>query len=156
MAGNDFEASPVMRGLRTRKKPGKRWGGLEVDPERLRELARGMYSQASLAALLNISHDTLSRRLQEPEYREAFERGRSEGCAEISNLQMKAARKGNPAMLIWLGKQHLGQRDTNVTQLAGPEGGSMQIEIIRVAVQRDMEAPAPEAPQIVRLNGKSE
>jgi len=145
-----------MRRLRERKKPGSRVTRFDVPLDRLRELARGMYSQASLAALLGISHDTLTRRLQEPEYREAFERGRSEGCAEISNLQMKAARKGNPAMLIWLGKQHLGQRDTNVSQLAGPEGGSMQIEIIRVAVQRDMEAPAPEAPQIVRLNGKTE
>ena len=144
-----------MRPLRERKKPGSRVTRFDVPLDRLRELARGMYSQASLAALLGVSHETLSRRLQEPKYREAFEKGRAEGCAEISNLQMKAARKGNPAMLIWLGKQHLGQREQNIT-LPGPEGGSMQIEIIRVAVQREMEAPAPEAPQSVRLNGKTQ
>ena len=144
-----------MRSLRTRKKPGSKDTRFDVPLDRLREYAKGMYTQASLAALLGISHDTLFRRLQEPEYREAFEKGRAEGCAEISNLQMKAARAGNIAMLIWLGKQHLGQKETAETQLTGPDGAAFKIEIVRVAVQAAIEAPA-ERPEIVRLNGKTE
>jgi hypothetical protein len=55
-----------MEKLRTGKKPGQYQRHIELPLDRLRELARGMYSQASLAALLGVSHETLSRRLQEP------------------------------------------------------------------------------------------
>ena len=118
-------------------------------------MAAGMHTQAGIAAQLGISHDTLQRRLKEPELKAAFEAGRELCCVEIRDLQMEAARAGNIAMLIWLGKQMLGQRDTTETQLTGPGGESFKIEIVRVAVERALE-PAAEKPESVRLNGKTE
>ena len=119
-----------------------------------------MHTLAGIAARLGVSHDTLQERLKEPEFRRAYEEGREMCCAEIRDLQMQAARAGNITMLIWLGKQMLGQTDAVQTRLTGADGAPFQIEIVRVAVQRvqaqgELE-PASEAPEIVRLNGKTE
>jgi hypothetical protein len=46
---------------------------------------------------------------------------------------MQLAEAGNPALLIWLGKQLLGQRDTVDTQITGADGAPLKIEIVRVA-----------------------
>ena len=86
-------------------------------------------------------------------FKAIMERGYARGRISLRRKQMQLAEAGNPALLIWLGKQILGQRDAVDQTFAGPGGGSMQIEIVRVAVQRELE-PAPEAPEIVRLNGK--
>jgi hypothetical protein len=38
-------------------------------------------------------------------------KGRSQGKIRLRQLQLKAAEKGSAAILIWLGKQMLGQTD---------------------------------------------
>lgn len=43
--------------------------------------------------------------------------------------QYKAAMGGNTTMLIWLGKQRLGQSDKN--ELTGKDGGRLVIEVVR-------------------------
>src|SRR6516165_1472638 len=133
---------------------------IEISLAKIRNFAANMHTLAGIAARLGVSHDTLQERLKEPEFRRAYEEGREMCCAEIRDLQMQAARAGNITMLIWLGKQMLGQTDTVQTQFGGPGGAPFQIEIVRVAVQRvqaqgELE-PASEAPEIVRLNGKTE
>jgi hypothetical protein len=46
-------------------------------------------------------------------------------------------------MLVWLGKQLLGQRDVIDQTWGAPGGGpAPQIEIVRVAVRSELEAPA--------------
>jgi len=89
-------------------------------------------------------------------FKAIMERGYARGRISLRRKQMQLAEAGNATMLIWLGKQILGQRDVIEQTVSAPGGTPMQIEIVRVAVQREMEAPAPEAPQIVRLNGKTE
>lgn len=62
-----------------------------------------------------ISYDTLDRRAQEQhgktfaEYVQQKQSGW--GKTRLRELQWKAAESGNTAMLIWLGKQYLGQSD---------------------------------------------
>ena len=126
---------------------------IEISLAKIRNFAANMHTLAGIAARLGVSHDTLQERLKEPEFRRAYEEGREMCCAEIRDLQMQAARAGNITMLIWLGKQMLGQTDAVQTRLTGADGAPFQIEIVRVAVQRELE-PASEAPEIVRLNGK--
>jgi hypothetical protein len=45
------------------------------------------------------------------QYRDAFEAGRATGDALLLQTQFKKAQEGNVSMLIWLGKQRLGQSD---------------------------------------------
>jgi hypothetical protein len=123
-----------MRSLRLDKSNGSSCGRsrMDVSPAQIRKLAAGMHTQAGVAARLGISTDTLQRRLREPEFRAAYEEGRELACAEIRDLQMEAARAGNVTMLIWLGKQLLGQRDSIDQTIGAPGGGALKIEIVRV------------------------
>lgn len=79
-----------------------------IDIEQLEELATIQCTQAEAAAVLKVSVDTLAKRLKEPEYAEAWERGRQNGRVSLRRRQWK---KDTDTMLIWLGKQYLGQRD---------------------------------------------
>ena len=45
------------------------------------------------------------------DYRNAYRGGRAEVASYIRGKQLQAAAALNPAVLIWLGKQYLGQRD---------------------------------------------
>ena len=103
---------------------------LDISPAQIRKLAAGMHTHAGIAARLGISHDTLQRRLENPEFKAAYEEGRELACAEVRDLQMEAARKLNPTVLIWLGKQYLGQKDTVETQLTGADGGPLELRVI--------------------------
>lgn len=64
------------------------------------------------AAILGVCRLTLRRFLAEyPDMEEIFEAGIDSGKATLRRWQWKAAKNGNPTMLIWLGKQMLKQRD---------------------------------------------
>lgn len=60
----------------------------------------------------------------------AIEAGRDEMKVSLRRQQMKQALDGNSTMLVWLGKQILGQRDkTDVkAEVAGANGGPIQFE----------------------------
>ncbi len=59
-----------------------------------------------IAAAVGCSVDTLTDR-----YSELLDKGRSKGKASLRRIQWEAATKGNVVMMIWLGKQLLGQSD---------------------------------------------
>lgn len=59
-----------------------------------------------MAAVFNCSVQTL-----ENNYLDIIKRGRENGKASLRRMQYLAAQKGNIAMMIWLGKQLLGQRE---------------------------------------------
>ena len=53
---------------------------------------------------------------------EYFAQKRGSGKTSLRRAQWLSAQKGNPTMLIWLGKQYLGQRDKSSHELSGPDG----------------------------------
>jgi len=59
-------------------------------------------------------------------YKSQIEIGRS----SLRRMQWKAAENGDKTMLVWLGKQYLGQRDKQETEISGKDGGSLEIKII--------------------------
>jgi hypothetical protein len=59
-----------------------------------------------------------------PEVEAALRDGQGEGRASLRRRQFKAANDGNPTMLIWLGKQYLGQADKQ--EVSGKNGGPIQ------------------------------
>jgi AcrR family transcriptional regulator len=83
-----------------------------------------------IAAILGVGKRTLYDRLDsDADLAEALERGRDKGKATLRRLQWQQANAGNPTMLIWLGKQILGQRDRVATEVSGPDGAPVKVEI---------------------------
>jgi hypothetical protein len=65
-----------------------------------------------IASLLGIGRRTFYDHLEKDEgLKEAIDEGRAQGRVTLRRLQWQQAHAGNPTMLIWLGKQLLGQRD---------------------------------------------
>lgn len=79
---------------------------LKLDEKLIEELAALNCTVNEIAAVCKCSNDTLERN-----YMEAIEAGRLRGKSSLRRAQWAAAKEGNPTMLIWLGKQLLGQRD---------------------------------------------
>jgi hypothetical protein len=79
---------------------------VELDPSQIEALAEIMCTNEEIAAVLGCSVDTITRN-----YAEAIKNGKAKGRASLRRTQWRAAESGNPTMLIWLGKQLLGQRD---------------------------------------------
>lgn len=104
----------------------------EVNFEQLRALVRIQCTAEECAAILDMSADTLDTRLKEAGFggfSEFYKRYNHEGRASLRRAQWKAAvDEGNPTMLIWMGKQMLGQRDRFDAALTGADGGAIKIE----------------------------
>ena len=97
-----------------------------IDQKQVEELARIGCTEEDMAAVLGVSVDTLQRRKRaSAEFRGAIEKGRASLRNSLRRLQVKKALEGNVTMLIWLGKQLLGQSDRQNTELTGPEGMPM-------------------------------
>jgi hypothetical protein len=127
---------------------GRRGGHPErsINLVELEKLCALQCTQAEIASWFGVSRPTVERRAQEPEYREAMERGYARGRISLRRKQMQLAEQGNATMLVWLGKQYLGQKDIGQAQLTGPDGGPPQIEIIRVSCRGTDVVPIAAAP----------
>lgn len=79
---------------------------LSIDPAQVEELAAIMCTQAEMATVLGCSVKTLERR-----FGRAIEKGKARAATSLRRKQWQLAEKGNVTMLIWLGKQYLGQSD---------------------------------------------
>lgn len=87
---------------------------IEVDWKLCQNLLRIQCTGEEIAGAMGMSYDTLERackRDHKMKFAEYSELKRSEGKASLRRAQWKAATDGNPTMLVWLGKQMLGQRD---------------------------------------------
>ena len=105
---------------------GKHPGGrprLELDLRQVEELARIGCTEEDMAAVLGVSVDTIQRRKRDcPEFCGVIEKGRASLRNSLRRLQVKKALEGNTTMLIWLGKQLLGQSDRQRAELTGAGG----------------------------------
>ena len=79
---------------------------LKIDPKLVQDLAAIGCKTTEIATIVGASVDTLDRR-----YAAEIEKGRTNLRASLRRWQLEAAKKGNVAMLIWLGKQMLGQTE---------------------------------------------
>ena len=83
---------------------------------------------------LKISDDTLNTRIRE-RHGVNFSVYKQQKRAEIENnlhlKQYEIAMKGNVPMLIWLGKNILGQKDKQETELTGKDGKALEIKFIK-------------------------
>lgn len=77
----------------------------------IESLAHIMCTDEEIAGILGASIDTLLNNDNKELFRTAIEKGRQGGKSSLRREQWKLAQKGNASMLIWLGKQWLGQTD---------------------------------------------
>ena len=87
----------------------------------LRGLGKIQCTNRECAAFLNVAENTFLKFIRDhPEANEAFEQGKAVGFISLRRLQFRAAEKGNSTMLVWLGKQWLGQSD-KIKHVGGDE-----------------------------------
>lgn len=82
----------------------------EINCEQVRKLAAIGCTDVEIGNIVGCSHDTLTKR-----FRAELDDGRANGKASLRRKQWEVALSGNVTMLIWLGKQVLGQADKQST-----------------------------------------
>jgi hypothetical protein len=105
-----------------------------------------------IAAVLGVPRRTLYDRMeQDPEIQHALDEGRDQGRITLRRLQWQQAHAGNATMLIWLGKQLLGQRDKHEVE----QSGAQTLQLAHLMAARSFSAQlhgelieaAPEPPE---------
>jgi hypothetical protein len=98
----------------------------QINPDQVFKLARIGCTNEEIGTILGCSADTLERR-----YAGDLETGRSNRRSSLRRKQFQLAMKGDRTMLIWLGKQDLGQkemRDVTSHEEGPPKEIVVQIE----------------------------
>jgi len=86
-----------------------------IDKEQVKKLATLGCTNKEIADFFGCSADLI-----EKSYSEFLTKGRAEMKMRLRQLQWKSAEKGNAVMLIWLGKQMLGQSDIPIGEDSQP------------------------------------
>ncbi len=83
----------------------------QIDTELLHKLASIHCTMKEMVDIMGVSEDTLKRR-----FSGIIDKGKAEGKMRLRRKQIEVAMQGNAVMLIWLGKQMLGQAETPVQE----------------------------------------
>lgn len=92
----------------------------EEDWRIFENLCRIHCTEDEICKVLNITRQTLNKHCKErygSTFLRVYKNLTSEGRASLRRYQWRAAEEGNPTMLIWLGKQVLGQTDKQNVEL---------------------------------------
>jgi len=114
-----------------------------IDWIQVQKLCRLQCLEEEIAEFLEISVDTLARACKRQHgisFAEYFAQKRSLGKIALRRAQWQAAKKGNPALLIWLGKQHLDQKDKAAHELSGPNGKPIETKSSRDLSDDELDA----------------
>lgn len=87
---------------------------IEIDWDEFEKLCGLQCTQEEIAGWFDCSVDTIDRRVKEKHgvsFAEVFKLKSGKGKISLRRKQMSVAMAGNPTMLIFLGKQYLGQSD---------------------------------------------
>lgn len=87
---------------------------IEVDWTKVDAMCQIQCTGEEIASVLGIDYDTLATRCKDDHgssFSDYIGEKKQGGRASLRRKQWKLAESGNPTMLIWLGKQYLGQSD---------------------------------------------
>jgi hypothetical protein len=113
---------------------------LTIDWQEFDALCAVQCTLAEIALHYNVSEDTIERVVQKQwkmRFADYFRQKRRKGFASLRRKQWQLAMQGNATMLIWLGKQLLGQNDRH--ELTGADGGPIQHEQVDLRRLSDAE-----------------
>ncbi len=111
-----------------------------IDLVELEKLCALQCTDEDIAAWFGCATKTIQRRKDEATFAEVMERGRGKGRVSLRRKQMELALAGDKTMLVWLGKQLLGQRDRFDAQITGAGGGP--IEYLSIVLPRITDLPS--------------
>lgn len=97
---------------------------LDIDPKLVEKFASIGCKNTEIADYFGCDEGTIRTR-----FSEILAKGRSGMAMSLRQWQLRAAEKGNAAMLIWLGKQVLGQRDSQDINLTGDSSKPIEIKL---------------------------
>lgn len=108
----------------------------------IRRLCAMMATAEEIAGFLGVSVDTLERRIREDydcTFAEYFKEHSSRGKISLRRHQFQLAEAGNATMLIWLGKQYLGQTDKQEVDNRSSDGSMSPSKIARELSDEELE-----------------
>jgi hypothetical protein len=82
-----------------------------IDEDAVFKLAQRHWTKAEIAAFFDVHPDTITNNFQA-----VWLKGKEVGKANLRDAQWKRALNGSDTMLIWLGKNILGQKDKEVEE----------------------------------------
>ena len=107
----------------------------DKDFKKILNMVRIQCTMEECCSVLEMSDTTLNRRLKEMEYNnfeDFYKRHNDEGKMSLRRMQWQAAEKGNSTMLVWLGKQHLNQKDKTETKIH--EDRTLTLDLTRIGI----------------------
>lgn len=107
---------------------------IELDPKQAAIFGYFRATYETMAEYLGCHYDTIRRAMQDEdsEFCKAYKKGFSGMKMKLSEAQVKTALEGNATLLIWLGKQYLGQYDKPTeTDESVPEVCDFKFEVIK-------------------------
>lgn len=96
----------------------------KIDKEKIRELASQSCTVAEIATEVGCAETTILHKFAGP-----LRMGRAQCSMRLRKKQYELALAGNNTMLVWLGKQLLGQRDQQQIEHGGSIGQSHTIKV---------------------------
>ena len=96
----------------------------DLDTSQIEKLASFGCTNTEIASFFDCSETTLTRN-----YGGFLTKGRDKGKIRLRQLQWKQAEKGNVSMLIWLGKQVLGQTEKSEVEWTNPVSGIEFVDV---------------------------
>lgn len=98
-----------------------------IDYELVERLGLIHCTIAEIASIMGCSHDVLDR---DERFSVIYKRAVDNGRMCLRRAQWAGAESGNATMLVWLGKQYLGQKDKHETETLA-DAADRIIEIVR-------------------------
>ncbi len=108
---------------------------IQIDPDQVTALAETGMKVVEVAEFFGVSADTIQRN-----YAAEYAKGRHEIKKDLRMAQIRAAKEGNSTMLIWLGKQYLGQSDRSIDDYileAIKEAGLTREDLLELIKHKD-------------------
>jgi DNA-binding CsgD family transcriptional regulator len=107
----------------------------DIDEDRVAQMAYDGASDREIGDILGCDHKTVANR-----FSPLLRKKRAERRLDLRRVQTEIAKQGNAVLLIWLGKQELGQVD-KIQQQQTPTHVNVSIKRTEVATE---EGPGPD------------
>lgn len=98
---------------------------IEIDFDMVKKLCAIQCTGQEIADVLDVSYDTLERRVKEVyqiSFADYIKKHSANGKMSLRRKQHEVAMNGNTTMLVWLGKQYLGQTDKQIVDNTSSDG----------------------------------
>ena len=106
---------------------------IKIDWDEFEKLCAIQCTLVEIADWFKCSEDTIERRCKEEKkinFAELYRKHSAQGRISLRRSQFKYASKGNPALLIFLGKQYLAQKEKHDEKTNTDKPQPIKVEII--------------------------